>query len=497
MKNIKKIFAVKIGIGLALLLMGLNTGLAQTTNYVVEPGKETGAPVSPYTSWDTAATSIYNAVAVANTGNVNVVVISNGYYVLTNRIEVTNAFRIRSWNNGGIDRENTIVDGNKSVPCFLVSNSAAVIEGLTITNGFGSGGVGVYMNAGTITNCIISGNLASNAAQNAYGAGIYTAAGGNCVIANSTICANRVTNSTYGGGGIYINSSSTKVNNCIISNNYTHNRSGAGMYISYPTVISNCDIVDNTIVAGWGGGGIYLESYGGGEITGCLISRNKAGGLGGGGINHYASSSTNVLFERCVISFNSSTHFGGGLKQQSATCSNLVLRSCLIISNSATRGGGLDLISSINTRAENCTIAYNTATTADEAGGVTIGTNGVTLFNTIVYYNSASGGYPDIRIRDSGANTSVNYCCVRYSDGVWDGVTNGINNITNTPLFVNADIGNYRLSMNSPCMNAGINQSWMTGAADLDGHRRVNKFIGIVDMGCYEDVPTGTIITIP
>ncbi|MFH1476374.1 MAG: right-handed parallel beta-helix repeat-containing protein [Verrucomicrobiota bacterium] len=486
-----------IGVGLILLLMGLHAGFAQTTNYVVEPGKETGAPVSPYTSWGTAATSIYDAVNAANEGLANVVVISNGHYVLTGRIEVTNAFRIRSWNNGVIDRANTIVDGNKSVRCFWVSNSAAVIEGLTITNGFGSPGAGVYMNAGTITNCIISGNLASNAAGTASGAGIYTAQGSACVIANSIICANRVTNSLNGGGGIYINYSGTTLNNCIISNNVTHERSGAGMYVCYPTVISNCDIVNNIIVAGYGGGGIYLQASGGGWITDCLISRNVAGGLGGGGINHYAYSSTNVWLERCVISFNSATHFGGGVKQQGAASSNLVLRSCLIVSNTATRGGGLDLNSPTNTRVENCTVAYNTATTSGEAGGVTIFTNGVTLFNSIVYYNSSAGGYPDIRIRDSSANTSVNYCCVRYSDGVWDGVTNGIGNITNAPLFVGAAIDNYRLQVNSPGLDAGINQGWMTGAFDMDGCQRVNKFIGIVDMGCYEYVPQGTLFTVP
>jgi hypothetical protein len=39
----------------------------------------------------------------------------------------------------------------------------------------------------------------------------------------------------------------------------------------------------------------------------------------------------------------------------------------------------------------------------------------------------------------------------------------------------------------SPCIDAGIDRPWMTGATDLDGNPRVQG--GGVDIGCYELVP--------
>jgi len=44
--------------------------------------------------------------------------------------------------------------------------------------------------------------------------------------------------------------------------------------------------------------------------------------------------------------------------------------------------------------------------------------------------------------------------------------------------------GNYRLTANSPCVNAGTNLPWMAGAEDLDGGQRILN--GRVDIGAFE-----------
>ncbi len=54
------------------------------------------------------------------------------------------------------------------------------------------------------------------------------------------------------------------------------------------------------------------------------------------------------------------------------------------------------------------------------------------------------------------------------------------------PLFVNPAKGNYHLSLNSPCINAGANVL-VTSALDLDGKARIID--GTVDMGAYEALP--------
>ncbi len=57
--------------------------------------------------------------------------------------------------------------------------------------------------------------------------------------------------------------------------------------------------------------------------------------------------------------------------------------------------------------------------------------------------------------------------------------------------------GNLRLANNSPCINTGTNQDWMTTTYpyDLDGRARIRY--GTVDMGAYEIIYNGTVFTIP
>jgi hypothetical protein len=70
-------------------------------------------------------------------------------------------------------------------------------------------------------------------------------------------------------------------------------------------------------------------------------------------------------------------------------------------------------------------------------------------------------------------------------------------NITNNPLFAGKDTGDWHLTQGSPCLNAGVNQSWMDNAYDLDGqHHRIDGFSHVVDMGCYEFLPNGGIYRI-
>ena len=52
------------------------------------------------------------------------------------------------------------------------------------------------------------------------------------------------------------------------------------------------------------------------------------------------------------------------------------------------------------------------------------------------------------------------------------------------------------MASGSPCVNTGTNQDWMYGALDLDGKRRLDVHYSIVDRGCYEYVPVGTLFII-
>lgn len=60
----------------------------------------------------------------------------------------------------------------------------------------------------------------------------------------------------------------------------------------------------------------------------------------------------------------------------------------------------------------------------------------------------------------------------------------GAGNIAAHPLMVDHVAGDYRLAANSPCIDAGIVQPWMTGEDDIAGAPRVSG--STVDMCAYD-----------
>lgn len=242
------------------------------------------------------------------------------------------------------------------------------------------------------------------------------------------------------------------------------------------------------------GGGIFAySSWGTMVISNCMIAGNSAAGQGGGA---YGGKLYNSVIAGNAVrtdSPNYNSGAGGGV------CSG-ALYDCLLTGNSgsygsATSGGILNkclVVSNMSAYAVyagalyNCLIVSNTASYACRAGTLyncTVANNkGCGLYyteiaasNCIVYFNK-SGNY-------SSLNKPMAYCCTTPAQTNW---VSGDGNITNAPSFVNSAVGDYRLNRDSPCINAGTNGSWTTSGVDLDGHRRIDTFSGVVDMGCYE-----------
>jgi len=336
----------------------------------------------PYTNWITAATNIQDAVGVAVAGDE--IVVTNGTYY---PVRVSMSLTLRSVNGPGT----TIIDGNvgggMQLRCAYLASGAS-LTGFTLTNGsdrytsapFGGGGVYCESVTAVVSNCVITRNRATGFRLNAgFGGG------------------------AYGG----------TLNNCILSYNNASVQSGftAGDILAYGggaygSTLNNCTLTSNSVSCFNTGGGYYAFGYGGGGcqclLNNCTLTGNWAifaagyGGLmSGGGV--YGSTLNN-----CILMGNSVRDFSGG-------------------------GSGL--------------------------GG----------------WNYAGG--------------MLTYCCTTPDPG-------GIGNITNAPLFVDEAGGDLRLQSNSPCINAGNNSS-ATNATDLDGNPRIAG--GTVDIGAYEfqsPVPT-------
>jgi hypothetical protein len=355
------------------LLLAITSSSFAEVHYVDVNGTNA---TPPYTNWSTAATYIQDAVNVAVADDE--IVVTNGIYY---PVRVGMSLKLRTVNGPQFTTIDGYVGGVfQNLRCAYLASGAS-LSGFTLINGndrynnspYGGGGVFCESVTAVVSNCVITGNRATGLRlDGGFGGG------------------------AYGG----------TLNNCTLSYNNASVRSGytAGDILAY-------------------GGGAY-----GSTLNNCTMTSNSVTCLNSGG-GHYAFG------------------HGGGAYQ-------CVLNNCTLIGNQAIFVAG-----------------YGGST----AGG---GVYGSTLNNCILMCNSVSdfsGGGSGI-YGGNYVGGMLTYCCTTPDPG-------GIGNITNAPLFADLPSGNLRLQPNSPCINAG-NNSYVTNATDLDGNPRTAG--GTVDIGAYE-----------
>ncbi|MFA7158726.1 MAG: right-handed parallel beta-helix repeat-containing protein [Kiritimatiellia bacterium] len=413
----------------------LSAACSGVTRYAAPPGVGVN-PVPGFTSWDTAATSIFEAVGVCAPGDL--LLVSNGTYYLTNQINITNLV-IQSDNNGALDRDGTVLNGNfpaYSNRCFYINHASAVVEGFTITNCYvttNGGAVYIAASGGTLRNCLVTGNTATNCS----GGGVY-ATGANSLITNCDLIGNFCkysASSDNGGGGVKLASAARLWNSRIMFNDCgRYYSAGGGIHAEGAAWVVNCSIVSNTLGAGY------------------KIGTANTHGYGGGGI--WARGPNAVTLRNCLILGNAPgayTDKGAGL---------------------GSWGASADI--------QNCTIMRNYGTGIGAGAASTY-----RVVNTVSYYNNGLAMYPA-----AGGTLNATNCCATTTNYV----TSGLGNFTNCPMFMQYAGGDYRLTSWSPGVDTGLVLPWMSDASDLAGQPRLS-LNGLVDIGAYETSAGGPAYT--
>jgi len=441
---------MKTTIFTALLTLTILTAMASTdTIYVPD-------------DYDTIQEAIDEAV-----GNDTILVEPGTYY--ENLIIDGISLKIRSDVDGNpathdISPTTTIIDGSQWVsPSWYMGvvyftgdiEPDTILEGFTLTNGEGtkvhsSGyrkGGAIFIEgeeeqpcSPTIEGCIIDEN-------EAYHTGI----GGS-------------------GGGINCEYSEAIIKNNIIRNNTATMGGGVQLAFGDVTLIGN-EIHGNEVVTVSGsvsiGGGIhvYLETTA--TIENNIIYENTASKCGGG-IGCYTDSTPKIHYN--IIYGNDAVLRGGGIYCEEGATPKIL--GNMIYHNDASgvngKGGGIACDNMSYPKVVNNTIYGNTATVS--LGGIQIqGDADPIITNCIVWGNTS----PQI----SAGSLDVTYCNVQ-------GGYTGTGNINTNPLFI--DHANYDLHLrhDSPCKDAGDDESLYITDLDFEGDPRIAD--SDVDMGADE-----------
>jgi hypothetical protein len=302
-------------------------------------------------------------------------------------------------------------------------------------------------------------------------------------------------NTTGSGGGLNIfQASDFSIAACVITNNRAGLSGGGAWLQNSPGVrFAGCVVAGNNlgVLVDWDlgyGGGLYANNSKG-VISNCLIRSNHSYPLGGhaktrgGGIalvgGYWGVSECEVITNRtaATLSFANgrALAYGAGIYVEGGTHQ---IRNSLIVGNDCYQGydgyvGDGVYVESGVASVLNCTLVNN------GGEGVRRGAGTLTVNNSILWNNG---------------DDVVGAVALTCSD-IEDGDSVGVNGcISNNPLFEYAATNNFRLRMNSPCVNTGSNEVWMATGFDLDGRTRVS--LNTVDMGAYERESAGMLLLV-
>ena len=353
-----------------------------------------------------AYATLGEAVAAMSEAGSGVIRLAPGAYPVSDVVKVLAPLTIES-TTGKPDDVTVYADDESGIhSVFMVSNTLAIVRGLTIAGGSVSArdaantelpyapellGGNVSLFAGQVRNCRITGGEVVGDFSGSFkvGAAGVAVCGGSLVDCDVFCNTNRGGTYVTAASGVWVNGADALVANCTIRDNFTDQTyaQGGGLQLNAGTVIDTA--ITRNVCYGTGAGA-YMT---GGRLEGCLIARNQLVSV----VNSRASGlHTNPSGEMYIV-------------------------NCTVADNSGYHGGGI-YVQNYNAQFVNCISYGNTEVGAD--------------------YNN---GRPNVfNIQPA----SVQNCC-------FFGTPLGSSSVNADPCFVDAANGDYRLAACSPCIGAG------------------------------------------
>jgi parallel beta-helix repeat protein len=383
-------------------------------------------------------------------------------------------FRLHSssdslWTNNRIENNHAANDGAGG--CFFVSANASLLDNQILNNIRRAGFVG-------------------------RGAGLWFEGSAGAYLSSNVIAYNRSENllnvGTILGGGLAFggNSGAIVEGNQIYGNVGTQ---GGGIYVAPPAfeiIITNNIITGNLVIDSAGSGAFEPIGYGGGLYLGGpamlmnnIIADNQTDMLGSGGGIFTNNVASTVDSNRI---YGNTARDGGGIFVNDG--SSLTLTNNWIYKNGATSNGAGVYVDYFTTHAD---IIHNSIVSNTLIGNWTAH-SGIFLYSSpvVTIVNNIIVFQPRGIMAQNGIPTAT----IDYNDLVCSsacylgGITAGVNDISDDPLFVDAANDDYHVQAISPVVNRGTDMGILL---DIDGDIRP---IGFVDIGADENLDDPTML---
>ena len=334
----------------------------------------------------------------------------------------------------------------------------AVLDGFTLTGGkpdfvapfFGNGGgVFIQFTSPTISNNVLTGNVACN------GGGIQVVLGspaitGNAFIGNRADCSQLGGTGVFWGGGVSL-------------------QGGGGAAV----------VANNTFVGNLAGSGSAIGTFGAGtpRIFDNTMTGNTATdancSLDGGTI--WMTNNTDADIIQNVIAGNAGT-CSGGIVFFSGGAHGPAMVNNTIALNGGTSASGIYVV--------------GTGTRTRIVSNIVLGTPGSIAMGCGTLFASPSPSMNNNVMWSSGGTAASNLCAAKV----------GVNgNISVDPQLVAPASGDYRLSPNSPAIDTGDGTDLLIPPSDFAGAPRVQDGnvdgIAVIDIGAFEASPRAATVS--